>query len=204
MRFRPWVLMGLCVGLCAGLASGSASAATVRLVIEPGAPGALRADSGACERVDVARRCGAGASVRAVTGVLVADRVGGRMVGVRGVLALEGGGQLVVDHGTIAMGTARPGEVAAQLVTRGHGVFTFLDRRLPGDAPGAHGLELRGGNDALGGERLGLHLVAQLLAAPETKARGNVSAAREPGRAGLLLAALVVALPGLTRRARRA
>ncbi len=194
MRVRGWcVLAGL-------LAASSASAVPVRLVIESGRPGVAHDASAACERVAGAEVCTEGEDARGVTGELVGDRLGGRMVGVRGVLRIEGGERVRVRKGTIDL-HGGPDGVVAQLFTRGHGVFTFLDHAFP-----SGGSELRDGwlflngtNGASGDEALGLQLAVRLRA---DLRRG--AAVPEPGLAALAVALCALASCRLTRRARRA
>jgi len=197
MRVRAWALLGL----WAGLASVSASAVTVRLVVESASPGVLHDASAACESISGLFVCTEGVGARAVSGVLVADRRGSRLVGVRGVLQIEGGGKLVVERGTIDFGASEPDTLAAELVTRGRGVFRFLDRTyVGGDNALQNGwLHLNGTNVGSSGERFGLRLAAMLRTDPMILRRA--SAVPEPS---FLLTIGALGFARLTRRARPA
>lgn len=195
---RACAMALLCLG--AGLASASASAATVRLVIERATPGVLHDASAACERVAGGEVCTEGAGARAVSGVLVADLSGGRFVGVRGVLEIEGGERLIVERGTIDFGAAGPDALVAQLFTRSHGVFSFLDRAFVGGDNALEGgwLHLNGTNDGSTGERLGLQFAALLRIDAALLRRAPANAVAEPS-AVLLLVAVAMGFFGLTR-----
>ncbi len=168
-------------------------------MVESAAPGVLHDASAACESISGLVVCAEGVGARAVSGVLVADRRGQRFVGVRGVLAIEGGAPLIVERGTIDFGASEPDTLAAELVTRGRGVFRFLDRAYAGGGNWLQDgwLHLNGTNVGSAGERFGLRLAAMLRTADPTILR-QASKVPEPS---LLLAIGALGIARLTRRA---